>query len=71
MGNNADGLDILLLAETGNDNAAKPSLAEAARIGADPMHEFDHDFWQSAEAVMPALDRCGQWCLLSTAAQLA
>ena len=50
-------LNILLFPETGPDNAAKPLLTETAGVGTDPMHNFDHDFRQSAEVVVLTLDR--------------
>jgi hypothetical protein len=53
----ADDLDVLLLGETAGDDIAIPTLAEAARIGHQAMHHLDDDLWQSAEAVVRALDR--------------
>src|SRR5262249_24321206 len=37
MSHDADGLDILLFAETGGEDATKPSLAETAGVGPHPM----------------------------------
>jgi len=69
MGDDAQGLDILLFAETGDDNAAKPALAETAGVVSDSVDNFDHAFRQRAEAVMRALDRGGRQCLFAPAAQ--
>src|SRR5262249_40590988 len=53
----ADGLNISLFAETGGDDAAKPTFAETAGIGAHPMDDFDDGLGQGAEVVVRAPDR--------------
>ena len=43
MGDDADGLDIPLFAETAGDDAAIPPFAEATGIVAYAMNDLDHD----------------------------
>ena len=71
MRDDADRLDILLFAETGGEDATKPSLAEAAGIVSHAMNDLDHDLGQSPAAVVGALDRGGRLRLLAAAARPA
>src|SRR5260370_42630768 len=71
MRNDADGLDILLFAETGSDDAAKPFFAQAAGVGPYPMRDFDHDLGQSAQAIVLTLDRGRRQRLFAPTAQRA
>ena len=57
MGDDADRLDILSVAETGGDDSAKPALGEAPGIGAYPVDDLDDPLRQVGEAVVPAFDR--------------
>src|SRR5262249_8991413 len=69
LSDDAHGLDILLVAETASNDTAKPWLAETAGVGPYPMDEFDHDFGQSAEAVVLALAGSRRQRLLALAAE--
>src|SRR5215469_3368039 len=71
MRNDADGLDIVLFAEPGGDDAAKPALAQVSGIGAHAMDDLNDAFRQNAKAVMLTLDRGGRQCCFAPTAESA